>query len=145
MRFLLVDRILALESGKRATGIKNVTMSEDFLTHHFPNSPIMPGTLITEALVQLANWIIQESTNFEKIGIAIKFEKIKFHRIVRPGDQLRLETEMISLKGDVAEVKAQAFCDGKLVTGARFTLDCQASESFQTPEDARRIFAMINY
>jgi 3-hydroxyacyl-[acyl-carrier-protein] dehydratase len=143
VRFLLVDRILELESGKRATGIKNVTLSEDFLTHHFPNSPLMPGTLITESLVQLADWVIRESTGFTRVGMAVGFEKVKFHRMVRPGDQLTLEVEVASMKENIAHVKGKVFCEGKLVTAARFSLACEAMEPFESPGEASRIFKML--
>ena len=145
MRFLLVDRILELESGKRATGVKNVALSEDFLAHHFPHSPIMPGALITEALVQLASWIVQESTAFQKLGLVAGFDKLKFHRMVRPGDQLRLEANIVSSNAEKADVKGRAYCDGKLVTAARFSLACVNSEPLQSGDEARRIFGMIKY
>jgi len=143
VRFLLVDRIIELESGKSAVGIKNVTMSEDFLTHHFPDSPIMPGALITESLVQLASWIIQENSDFRKIGLAVEFDKIKFHRIVRPGDQLRLEVEQISGNDEILKFKAKAYCMENLAAAAQFSLSCEDIEPFQAPADSRRIFEMI--
>lgn len=140
MRFLLVDRILELESGKRAVGIKNVTLSEDFLTHHFPNSPLMPGALITEALVQLADWIIRESTDFQQLAMAVEFKKIKFHRMIRPGDQIQLEVEIVSLMDNMAEVKGKAFCNGNLAAAARFSLACEDIEPYLAPGEARRMF-----
>jgi 3-hydroxymyristoyl/3-hydroxydecanoyl-(acyl carrier protein) dehydratase len=143
MRFLLVDRILEMESGKYATGIKNVTLSEDFLTHHFPDYPIMPGTLIAEALVQLADWVIRESTSFTQMGLATSFERIKFRRLVRPGDQLRLEVNLLSRDGEQAVVEGKAFCDGALVTSVSFTLGLEPLEPLQSSESARRIYRMI--
>lgn len=144
MRFLLVDRILELERGKRATGIKNVTLSEDFLADHFPETPIMPGVLITESLVQLADWVIRESTDFKQMGLAIAFERLKFRRLVRPGDQLHLEVEITSQEGNEAVVKGRAFCGGELVTAVGFTLDLQPIESVLAPEEARRLYRMIH-
>lgn len=143
MRFLLVDRILELESGKQAVGVKNVTMSEDFLTHHFPDSPLMPGALITEALVQLADWVIRESTDFQKLGMAVEFKKIKFHRMVRPGDQIRLEVEIVSLIDNMAEVKGKAFCSGNLAAAARFSLACDDIDPYLAPEEARQMFEIL--
>ncbi len=143
MRFLLVDRILELDSGKRAIGIKNVTLSEDFLAHHFPDYPIMPGTLIAEALVQLADWVIRESTDFAQMGLAIGFERIKFRRMVRPGDQLRLEVKLLERQNDQVAVEGKAYCDGALVTSLSFTLGIEALEPLQNPEIARRIYRMI--
>lgn len=143
MRFLLVDRILELESGKRAVGIKNVTLSEDFLTHHFPDFPLMPGMLIVESLVQLADWVIRESSDFKSIGIADGFERMKFHRMARPGDQLHLEVEIVSTEGEQAQVKGRASCQGKMVAAARFTLAIQATDLIQAADDSRRLYNII--
>jgi len=144
VRFLLIDRILELESGKRATGIKNVTMSEDFFAYHFPDMPIMPGMLITESLVQLADWVIRESSDFTCLSLVTGFERLKFRQIVRPGDQLRLEVEIVTWEGQQAVVKGKAFCDGKLVTATDFTLAVQPVEPWLTPGEARRLFQMIH-
>ena len=143
MRFLLIDRILELERGKRATGIKNVTLSEDFLEHHFPHSPVMPGALIVEAMVQLARWIVLENSGFHRTALVSTFDKLKFHRIVRPGDQLRIETAMLGPIAATAAVKAKAHCGGKLVAAAAFLLTCTDSEPLHSPEHARDLFDMI--
>lgn len=143
MRFLLVDRIVALESGKRATGIKNVTMSEDFLTHHFPDRPIMPGTLIIESLVQLADWLVRESSNFSQMGIAIAFNRLKFRRVVRPGDQLQLEVDVVSPTENTVEVKGKAFREGSLTVSGTFTLALLPLAQHIPEQEARRLFDMI--
>lgn len=143
MRFLLVDRIVDLERGKRATGIKNVTLSEDYLTHHFPDYPIMPGALIVESLVQLADWVVRESSNFERMGLAVAFDRMKFRHMVRPGDQLRLEVEIVEIRGDEFEVRGRARCADAVVTTVDFTLRVQALEPLHTVEEARRVFRMI--
>ncbi len=143
MRFLLVDRIIELDSGKRAKGLKNVTLSEDFFTHHFPDQPIMPGAMITECLVQLADWVVRESSGFERLSLPLSFDRIKFHRLVRPGDQLVLEVELDPDSGDRARVRGKASCDGKAVAAAQFTVALEASEPFQSPANARSVFEML--
>lgn len=143
MRFLLVDKILEIESGKRAIGIKNITLSEDFLAHHFPDFPLMPGTLIVESLIQLADWVIRESSDFKSIGIPDSFERMKFHRMARPGDQLQLEVEIVSVEQGQAHVKGRATCNGKMVAAARFTLAIQPTEQIQTIADSRRLYNLI--
>lgn len=143
MRFLLVDRIIELERGRRAIGIKNVTMSEDFLAHHFPEMPIMPGMLISEALVQLADWVIRESTDFQQMGLAVAFERLKFRRLVRPGDQLRLEVELLSREGDAVTVKGRASCGDAVVAAADFTIGLQPLATAMTPDEARRLYQVI--
>jgi 3-hydroxyacyl-[acyl-carrier-protein] dehydratase len=143
LRFLLVDRILEIESGKRARGIKNVAMSEDFLAHHFPDTPIMPGALIAEAAVQLASWIIREATAFERAGLAVAFERARFHELVRPGDQLEIEVEVLTMDAATARFKAVAHCRGRRVASGRFQLVLVDAGTQEAVEDSRRLFEIL--
>ena len=89
--FLLVDRITELEVGKKAVGIKNVTVNEPFFQGHFPEYPIMPGVLIVEAMAQVgAVAMLSVEENKGKIGVFAGIDKVKFKREVRPGDTLRM-------------------------------------------------------
>jgi len=97
--FLLIDKILEVEPGKRAVGIKNVTINEPFFQGHFPGNPIMPGVLIVEALAQtacVAGLMLEE--NKGKLGVFTGIESMKFRRQVVPGDTLRLEAEFLAFK-----------------------------------------------
>ncbi len=143
MRFLLVDRILELESGKRATGVKNITMSEDFLAYHFPEMPIMPGVLIVESLVQLADWIIRERSDFQQMGFATAFDRIKFRRLVRPGDQLHLEVEILSWEDNQVAARGKVFCGDRLVTAVDFTLGLRPLEPLLASTEARRLYRLM--
>jgi 3-hydroxyacyl-[acyl-carrier-protein] dehydratase len=114
--FLLVDRIIEIEVGKRAVGIKNVTINEPFFTGHFPGYPVMPGVLITEALAQVgAVAILQVEANKGKIGFLAGLDNFRFRGQVVPGDTLRLEVEIIRLKGSIGKGHAKASVDGKVV------------------------------
>lgn len=114
--FLLVDRILELENGKRAVGIKNVTINEPFFIGHFPGYPVMPGVLITEALAQVgAVAILNLESNKGKIGFLASLDNFRFRGQVVPGDTLRLEVEIIRLKGSFGKGKAVASVEGKVV------------------------------
>ncbi|CAM4371958.1 3-hydroxyacyl-[acyl-carrier-protein] dehydratase FabZ [Paenibacillus macerans] len=114
--FLLVDRIVELEVGKRAVGIKNVTINEPFFTGHFPEYPVMPGVLITEALAQVgAVAILQVEANRGKIGFLAGLDNFRFRGQVVPGDTLRLEVEIIRLKGSIGKGHAVAKVDEKVV------------------------------
>jgi 3-hydroxyacyl-[acyl-carrier-protein] dehydratase len=143
MRFLLVDRIIELERGRYARGIKNVTMSEDFLAEHFPERPIMPGILIAESLVQLADWVVRESTDFEQAGLAVTFERLKFRQFVQPGDQLQLEVDFIGHGSDRRQVKGKAVCEGQLVAAADFTLSVQPLEALLPRDEAARQYRLL--
>lgn len=114
--FLLVDRILELEVGKRAIGIKNVTMNEEFFQGHFPNYPIMPGVLIVEALAQVSAIIMStKEGNQGRLGLLAGIDNCRFKKQVIPGDQLRLEVEITRLKGPIGKGKGIATVDGELV------------------------------
>ncbi|MED1527677.1 3-hydroxyacyl-ACP dehydratase FabZ [Bacillus sp. FSL W8-0920] len=120
--FLLVDRILEVEGEKRAVGIKNVTVNEEFFNGHFPGYPVMPGVLIVEALAQVFGVImLGKEENKGKIGLFAGIDGCRFKRQVKPGDQLRLEVEVTRLKGPVAKGKAVATVDGEVVCEAELT------------------------
>lgn len=113
--FLLVDRVLELEPGKRGVGIKNVTVNEPFFQGHFPGIPIMPGVLIIEAMAQLgAVIVLGMPENQGKLALFAGIDKVRFRRQVVPGDQLRLEVEMTRLRGSIGKGKGRAFVDGEL-------------------------------
>jgi 3-hydroxyacyl-[acyl-carrier-protein] dehydratase len=114
--FLLVDRILELEEGIRAVGIKNVTANEDFLNGHFPNYPVMPDVLIVEALAQVSAVVmLTKEGNQGRLGLLAGIDKCRFTQQVKPGDQLRLEVEITRLKGPIGKCKGTATVDGVLV------------------------------
>ena len=136
MRFLLVDRIVDLEPGRKATGIKNVTMSEDFLADHFPEQPIMPGVMIAEALAQLADWVVREDSDFQCVGVVDGFERLRFRNFVSPGDQLRLEVEITDRDASRASVKGRAFRGDQVVTSAEFTLAMRPAEPVTAAQSA---------
>jgi 3-hydroxyacyl-[acyl-carrier-protein] dehydratase len=114
--FLLVDKIIEIEMGKRAVGIKNVTVSEPFFAGHFPGYPVMPGVLITEALAQVgAVAILGLEANRGKIGFLAGLDGFRFRGQVVPGDTLTLEVEITRLKGSIGKGQATAKVDGKVV------------------------------
>ncbi|MDX6401982.1 MAG: 3-hydroxyacyl-[acyl-carrier-protein] dehydratase [Gaiellaceae bacterium] len=143
MRFLLIDSILELETGARAVGVKNITMSEDFLADHFPDRPIMPGVLILESLVQLADWVVRDASDFDKIGVATGFDRIKFRRVARPGDQLRLEVELSASNGGTHEFRGKAYSDETITASANITLAEAPLAEYLDADDARASFAIL--
>lgn len=117
--FLLVDRIVDLEPGKSATGIKCVSANEMQFMGHFPQKHVMPGVLIIEALAQTgAVALLTEEENKGKIALFGGINKARFKRQVIPGDVLELKCEIISRKGPVGIGKAEAYVDGKLAVKA---------------------------
>ncbi|WP_226036322.1 3-hydroxyacyl-ACP dehydratase FabZ [Aquibacillus saliphilus] len=117
--FLLVDEITEIEDDKRVVGKKNVTINEPFFQGHFPDYPVMPGVLIVEALAQVgAVAILNKEENKGKIGFLAGIDKCRFKRQVKPGDQLKLEVEIVRLKGPIGKGKATATVDGELACEA---------------------------
>jgi UDP-3-O-[3-hydroxymyristoyl] N-acetylglucosamine deacetylase / 3-hydroxyacyl-[acyl-carrier-protein] dehydratase len=118
--FLLVDRILELERGKRVVGLKNVTINEPFFQGHFPGHPIMPGVLIIEAMAQVGGMLllgaVPEPEN--KVVYFTTLNNVKWRRPVRPGDQLRFELDLLQVRGSVAKMSGVARVDGEIVAEA---------------------------
>ena len=116
--FLLVDRIIALEAGKRIVGLKNVSINEPFFQGHFPGRPIMPGVLIVECLAQTGGILALLSTP-ENMGnpsiFLMGLDKVRFRQPVVPGDQLRLEVETLRSGKKFWKMHGQAFVDDNLV------------------------------
>jgi len=118
--FLLVDRITELEKGKEITGIKNVTVNEQFFEGHFPAAPIMPGVLQVEALAQVAGVLAIKSGIEGKMVYFMSIDKVKFRRPVVPGDQLVLKATVLQSRGKVWKFRGGSYVDGQLATEAEF-------------------------
>jgi 3-hydroxyacyl-[acyl-carrier-protein] dehydratase len=120
--FLLVDRIIEIEPGVKAVGIKNVTINEGFFQGHFPGSPIMPGVLTIEAMAQVAGILAFRSG--ATVGQPVYFvsiEKAKFRRLIVPGDQIRLEVKIIQQRGNIWRFSGNAMVGEKVASEAEFT------------------------
>ncbi len=114
--FLLVDKIVELQEGKKAIGIKNITINEPFFQGHFPDYPIMPGVLIIEAMAQVgAIAMMSIDENKGKLGVFAGVDKVRFKKEVRPGDTLRMEVEIFSLRKNIVKAIASSYIDEELV------------------------------
>jgi len=117
--FLLVDRIIDLEPGKKAVGIKNVTINDNFFTGHFPTRPIMPGVLMIEAMAQIGGVIVLTGGMHDgKLALFLATDKVKFRKMVEPGDQLVMEVELLRDRSRTATLSGQAKVAGEVVAEA---------------------------
>lgn len=119
--FLLVDRVVEHDPGKRIVAIKNVTINEPFFPGHFPGHPVMPGVLIIEAMAQVGGILafLASGDDFRtKVCYFGAIDKAKFRKPVVPGDQLRIEIDVIACKRGIWVISGKAFVEGKLVTEA---------------------------
>ena len=120
--FLLVDKIIELEPGKRAVGKKCITFDEYFFRGHYPEEPVMPGVLMIEALAQVGAVCILSCDEYKgKTPYFCGINKAKFRNKVVPGDVLTLEVELIKVKGPVGVGKATAYVDDKVAVSAELT------------------------
>ena len=122
--FLLVDRILELELGKRVVGVKNVTINEPFFVGHFPGHPIMPGVLLLEAMAQVGGFLLMRSLDARaerKVMYFTGIDRARFRKPVIPGDQVRFEVELLQLRRQVCRMKGEATVEGKVAVEAEMS------------------------
>jgi len=118
--FLLVDRVVEIEEGKRIVGIKNVTINEPFFQGHFPGHPIMPGVLIVEAMAQVGGMLLMGAVPDpgNKVVYFTSLNNVKWRRPVKPGDQLRFELDLLQVRGMMCKMAGVAKVDGEIVCEA---------------------------
>jgi len=120
--FLLVDKIIEMDIGKRVVGIKNVTINEPFFQGHFPGQPIMPGVLILEAMAQVAGVMALKTVPPEQVQNKVIYfmtiDKAKFRKPVIPGDQIRFEMDVLKMRSNIVTFRGQAVVDGAVVAEA---------------------------
>ena len=123
--FLLVDKIIDIDKGKSATGIKNITFNEPQFMGHFPGSPVMPGVLIVESMAQVACILAIKSMDIESLENRLVYfmsiDSVKFRKIVSPGDVLHLKVTIEQKRGDVWKFAAEALVENTKVAEALFT------------------------
>src|SRR5947209_8212442 len=115
--FLLIDRVIEIERKQRIVAIKNVTANEPFFQGHFPGYPIMPGVLMVEAMAQAGGALLltEIPDREQKLMVFTGIDKAKFRKPVTPGDQLRIEVDVVAWRTSVVKMQGRSYVDGKLV------------------------------
>ncbi|WP_300428983.1 3-hydroxyacyl-ACP dehydratase FabZ [Candidatus Thioglobus sp.] len=130
--FLLIDRVLKLEIGKSIVALKNITFNEPQFTGHFPDQPIMPGVMIVEAMAQATGILAFKSEVGKPIDgqiyMLVGIDKVRFKRIVEPGDQLLIDVEVMTVKRGIWKFKCKASVDGNIVTSAELMCTQKAAD-----------------
>jgi len=144
MRFILIDKILSYEKGKSAMGIKEVSMTEDFFSDHFPKFPIMPGVLQLEAILQLTSWLVYASKDFTVKTKVEEVKGIKYSGMVRPGDRMVLNVDLTSMDDNGVEFKAKVSVDDKVKTSVKSgRLSFVKVEDIEDPVEAKSLFDLL--
>ena len=130
MRYLFIDKIKSIECNKSITAIKNVSLSEDVFTDHFMGYPVMPGALQIETVAQVATALLEVSSDFSFKAILSIVEKIKFRKLIRPGDQLIVKVNIITKEKRSAQLEGEIFVNDKPVMDGRFVFSLIHADQF---------------
>ncbi len=144
MRLLLIDKILEYEKGESVTGVKEVALSEDYFTDHFPRFPVMPGALQLEAIVQLVSWLVFVTKDFSVKTRVKEVSGVKFSGFVRPGDKMVIKVNISSIDENGAEFSAKVLVDDKTRTSVKAgSLSFVDIAELEDPEEAKTFFNML--
>lgn len=135
--FLLVDKILELAPGKRARGVKNVTINEEFFEGHFPGHAVMPGVLVCEAMAQVGGVLLLSMTGNEgKLAYFGGMDRVRFRKPVLPGDVLVTDVELIATKGNIGKVRAVAHVGEDVAAEGEFIFALVERDRRKKPADS---------
>jgi 3-hydroxyacyl-[acyl-carrier-protein] dehydratase len=124
MRFTLIDRIVELQPGGKITGVKNLSMAEEYLADHFPGFPVMPGVLMLEAMTQAGAWLVRATEDFAHSVVVLKEARnVKYANFVEPGQTLTVSAEVLSQDERETKLKAQGVVNGVTAVSARLVLE----------------------
>jgi len=123
MRFILIDKVISLESGKTIKTVKNVTLAEEYLSDHFPTFPVLPGVLLLEGLIESASWLVRQKENFCHSMILLEQARnVKYRSFLAPGGQIEYTVETKTIEENVSTFTGFGTKDGERIVEAKFGL-----------------------
>ena len=123
MRFILIDKVVSLDKGKRIKALKSVSLSEEYLADHFPTFPVLPGVLLLEGLIESASWLVRQSENFAHSMVLLEQAKnVKYRSFVAPGAQIEYTVEAKTIEENVSSFIGFGLSQGERIVEARFGL-----------------------
>ncbi len=123
MRFILIDKVVSLEPGKKIKTLKNVSLAEEYLADHFPTFPVMPGVLLLEGLIESASWMVRETENFAHSMILLEYAKnVKYKSFLAPGAQIEYTIEAKTIEENISSFTGFGLSQEELIVEARFGL-----------------------
>jgi 3-hydroxyacyl-[acyl-carrier-protein] dehydratase len=123
MRFILIDKVLSLESGKLIKTVKGVSLAEEYLADHFPTFPVLPGVLLLEGLVESASWLVREAENFAHSMILLEEARnVKYKSFVAPGAQIEYTVEAKTIEESISSFTGFGLSGGEQIVEAKFGL-----------------------
>ena len=123
MKFILIDKIIALESGKQIKAVKSVSLAEEYLADHFPIFPVLPGVLLLEGLIESAAWLVREYQNFAYSMVLLKHAKnVKYKSFAAPGAQIEYFVQTKTIEENNSSFIGTGFCADETIVEARFGL-----------------------
>ena len=123
MRFILIDKVTELETGKRIKAVKNVSLSEEYLADHFPTFPVLPGVLLLEGLIESASWLVRQTENFAHSMILLEQARnVKYKSFLAPGAQIEYTVEAEVIEENVSSFAGVGVSQGQRIVEARFGL-----------------------
>jgi len=123
MKFILIDKVVALEPGRRITAVKNVTLAEEYLADHFPTFPVLPGVLLLEGLIESASWLVRETEKFAHSMILLEQARnVKYKSFLAPGSQIEYNIEAKIIDENISSFSGFGAADGRKIVEARLGL-----------------------
>ena len=123
MRFILIDKIISLESGRAIKAVKNVSLAEEYLADHFPTFPVLPGVLLLEGLIESASWLVREAENFTHSMILLSEAKnVKYKSFLAPGGRIQYNVEAKTIEENISSFRGFGASDDERIVEAKFAL-----------------------